>query len=213
MSKFEDLSALAVRWQSAGHENWIRLWRATFQLTRGFAKYIDAMGVYADPKTGQGVRYVETMRHGYREDGTSVPLPVDSYMDALDMESDGYVRFSIATAFEQGPKTYPKIRVGVFLRMKIVGNTIHVQLLNKTYVLFELDQEDPTTHVKLFEAIVDLLETSFEMRPGDEPRLSSIGFALAKPAVTEEMEPTQTQQSRATCSMQKGAPSWSALLV
>ena len=126
MSKFQDLCELAVQWQGAGHDNRIRLWRATFQLTRGFAKYIDAPAVFADPKTGNAVRYVEAMRHGYRPDGTNIPLPVDSYMDALDMEDDGHVRFSIATAFEHGPETYPKVRVGVFLRMKIIGDTIHV---------------------------------------------------------------------------------------
>jgi hypothetical protein len=185
MSKFQDLCELAVQWQGAGHDNRIRLWRATFQLTRGFAKYIDAPAVFADPKTGNAVRYVEAMRHGYRPDGTNIPLPVDSYMDALDMEDDGHVRFSIATAFEHGPETYPKVRVGVFLRMKIIGDTIHVKLLNKTYIPFELDQNDPKTHEKLFEGIVDLLETSFRMCAGDEPRLLSIGFALTAAPPTQ----------------------------
>jgi hypothetical protein len=178
MSKFQELCDLAIKWQEDGRNNWMRLWRATFQLTRGFAKYIDATGVYADPKTGEGIRYVDAMRHRYREDGSNVPMPVESYMDAPDMESDGYVRFSIATAFEHSPKTYPKLRVGVFLRMKITGDTIHVQLLNKTYISFELDVNDAKTNEKLFKAMVELLETSFKMRPDDEPRLSSIGFAL-----------------------------------
>jgi hypothetical protein len=175
MSKFEDLCELAARWQDEGHNNWMRLSWAALRLTRGFAKYIDAEGVYADPKNGQAIRYVETMRHGSRSDGTNVPQPAQSYIDALEMDAEGFVRFSIATAFERSPTSYPKIRVGVFLRMKITGDTLHVQLLNKRYIPFGLDINDASTDEKLFEAIVELLETSFKTWDDERP---SIGFDL-----------------------------------
>ena len=178
MSKYQELCELAVKWQDDGNQNWQRLLRATFRLTHGFAHYIDATGVYSDAKTGNGKSYVEAMRHGHKKDDPEVPMPVlvDSYMDAIEMERDGFVRFSIATTFEGAPDMYPKFRVGVFLRMKFAGDTLIVQLLNKKYVSFELDLEDQTTHEKLFAAMVDLLETSFKMR-SDNPSCS-IGFAL-----------------------------------
>jgi hypothetical protein len=178
MSKFQDLCALYAAWDDGQIENTKNLWQATLRLTQGWAKYIDAPGAYGDRKTGEAIRYVDAMRHERRPDGTNMPVPAKSYYDAIELDGDGFVRFSITTALERGPAAYPKFRVGVFLRMKVINDTIHVELLDKTYIPFELDQNDPTTHVKLFEAMADLLETTFKQRPGNESRLSSIGFAL-----------------------------------
>jgi hypothetical protein len=176
MSKYQELCHLAFQWQAEADNNWIRLGRATFRLTRGFAKYIDATGTYPDPKTGYRRYYVETMRHGQRRDGTSVPVQVESDMDALDVESDGTARFSIAVAFKCGPEIYPKMRVGVFLKMKITGDTIHIELFTRSKnIPFTIDINDTSTHETLFEAMVELLEKSFKMRNDDAP---SIGFDL-----------------------------------
>jgi hypothetical protein len=178
MSKFQDLCALYAAWDDTQTDNTKKLWRATFHLMQGWAKYMDAPAIFGDRKTGEAIRYADAMRHERGYDGMNMPVPVKSYHDAIEPDGDGFVRFSIATALERDPDAYPKFRVGVFLRMKVVGETIHVQLLDKTYIPFELDQNDPTTHVKLFEAMADLLETTFKQRPGDESRLPSIGFAL-----------------------------------
>jgi hypothetical protein len=187
-TKFEDLCELATKWQADGTHSWIQLHRAVFVLTQRFASYIEAPATFADPKTGNAVRYVEAMGHGTKEDGTNIPVPVDSYMDALDMDDpDGYGRFSIGTALESAPSVYPKIRFGVFLKMKMIGKTIEVRLLNKTYIPFTIDLAKPETFEKLFEAMVDLLESNLKMRNNEASRLPSIGFALtaATPAQKE----------------------------
>src|SRR5205823_249121 len=96
------------------------------------------------------------MRHGVDENGINVPVAADSVTDAIDMDPDGFVRFSIATTFERAANTYPKLSVGVFLRLRISGDSAEIQLLNKKYIPFTLELDNPETWRGLFAGMVEL---------------------------------------------------------
>jgi hypothetical protein len=179
MSLFGELCALATEWEVNQNKYWFEVYRVAENLARGFGGYIEAPGAFEDPKTNIATPYVKVMRHNF-ESGENTPQDTDSLTDAFYMDDDGYMRFSIATAFERSPEVFPKLRVGVFLRLKVSGDIVDAQLLNRTYIRYDFDATKPESRVKLFQAMVDLIKSGLEGRPWDGTTKQSIGFETTR---------------------------------
>ena len=162
MSIFSDLCKDFTACQAAHQQYWMACFQTARSLARDFAIYIEAPGAYTEPDSGEVRPYVKLLQHTIIG-GENIPTEPEFDLHALDHDGNGWLRFCLSIALENGPNTYPKRRFAFYLKMKIENSHVHMQLLDRSYRDFDLTDNDGKT--ALFDHMVQMLHITFRCPP------------------------------------------------
>lgn len=190
MTIFDELRAAYRSSQEAYREYARASVAAAQELAHRFRDYLGAPETYTDPEDETRRPYVRLLAFQIAETGPVAAVP-ESHADLLARDDDGFWRFAISLTIDRDGDTFPKQQLAFFLRLKLHGGTLHVQLLDDGFQDFHIAEAGKGDERALFDQMVEMVKRLLSAKPWEGVEKLPIGFELHHPDPLPDSEPPE----------------------